>query len=751
VTFSDFMGRFTPQRNKGPSQHFDPKWSMSLGECLLMIAEKPGDIKIASSAVPNIHALKALAATMDRGLDIRNFLASDIESHVLPLIAVLTNGRGVIILEKSSDAITLMTNDGIKIVSVDVLDVHARKAVFLTGFNDSNELKEKNNLNNNSDIAFGGNLHSFLKLIKIVLSNNPSSHYLLIIAAVISNTLVIALPLFIMNVYDRVIPHGAIETLWALALGVVIALAIDTAVRYARAKLSDAVAIEVTFKLHKALFRAFIQSRVEKTPTGVAELANSFRDIESATALVPSLIVGCFVDVPFVIFILILVQSLSGPVVWAPVAGILFFAIWAWTNTVHFRHHGAKDAKIHSERSNLLAESTWLSRAIKAANAEEGRISRFEAISFALVPTGHILRLSTMMQPQITMIVVQLVIVFCVIIGVYQIIQGSMSVGALAATTLLVGRVLTPVGQLLMQASRASQLSRPLAHAFSLLDLPRELPGDVSANRLVNTGKIELINLSFTFQGSHRPSLEAINLKIRPGEKIGLIGRSGSGKSTLLQLLVRFLDGSSGQFLIDDFDARQYAPQAIRSAFAYMPQEADIFDGTVSENIMIGNPAASQDELEKALSASGARDFLRNLPEGLSCKTGVRGARLSGGERQSIALARALIAPSKLLILDEPTSSMDNTTEARVIEALKGSCKERTLILSTHRMQALGLVERVIWLEQGRIVADGPRAEVLGRLQVQSEQASSTHKPQKTSAVDLHASGESRLSVGGVT
>ncbi|NJS14128.1 MAG: ATP-binding cassette domain-containing protein [Sphingopyxis sp.] len=230
-------------------------------------------------------------------------------------------------------------------------------------------------------------------------------------------------------------------------------------------------------------------------------------------------------------------------------------------------------------------------------------------------------------------------------------------------------------------------------------------------------GHIELSTVSFTFPGAHRPSLDSVTLEIRPGEKVGIIGRSGSGKSTLLQVLVRLYDPASGRYSIDGHDARQYAPQAVRGALAYMPQEADLLDGTVHDNIMVANPAASREELDQALAASGAADFLRSHPEGLSCRTGVRGSCLSGGERQAVALARTLISPSTVLILDEPTSSMDNTTEGRVIQALRDTCADRTLILSTHRIQALALVDRVIWMERGRIVADGPRADVLARLQ----------------------------------
>lgn len=711
-----------PEPLPEPFEEFDPLWAMPLRDCLLAIMGSGSAGTDHSDGIEHVHALKTLAATMDRGLDIRAVAPSTVEPHFLPCLAILADGGGVIILDSCPQTLTLFTSQEVKIVSRQGLDTHCKQIAFLLtdaragGFGEA-EPEADNGPDDNDAPSDLYAKHGFERLTRFMLERHSTTIMQLAVTAFISNLLMMALPLFTMTVYDRVIPHGAFETLWALSMGVLLALALDTALRYVRSKLTDAATMGTAVELQSQLFRALTQARMAKTPTAVSDWTNTFRDLDGAAGILPGLIIGVLVDLPFVFVVLLLVHTLAGPVVWAALAGVMVFALWAVTNTLLMRRLGASEAKSQNARSELLTESAWLSRTIKAANAEDNRIGRFDTLLVNLVPTGHALRLIANMQGQVTMIIVQVVIVISVIIGVHQIIAGSMSVGALAATTLLVGRVLMPVGQLMMLVSRANQLSRPLKRVYALLDLPRETSGDVAARRMVRSGHIELSTVSFTFPDAHRPSLDGVSLEIKPGEKIGIIGRSGSGKSTLLQLLVRLYDPATGRYLIDNYDARQYAPQVVRGAFSYMPQEADLLDSTVHDNIMIANPAASRDDMTKALVTSGAADFLRNHPEGLSCRTGARGSRLSGGERQAVALARALIAPSSVLILDEPTSSMDNTTEAKVIQSLRETCADRTLILSTHRLQALTLVDRVIWMERGRIIADGPRVDVLARLQ----------------------------------
>lgn len=555
-----------------------------------------------------------------------------------------------------------------------------------------------------------------IRLMGHVYSKKPTAMSLIMVTAFIGNLMMIALPLFVMSVYDRVIPHSAFETLWALALGVLIAISIDLGVRYVRLKLADSVSLSITQAMQIRLMQRLTGSKLENTPRNTASWTSGFRDLEATISLVPALIPALIVDLPFVCIVLALIFSIAGPVVLAPIGGIAFFAIWTLIGMHALKKRGGEDSKHTNAKTELLAETSSVIRTLKTIGAEDQRVGVFQKLLRDATRAGHEIRLTTGLQPQVTMLSVQVVMVAAIVIGVYQISAGLMSVGALAASTLLVGRVLLPAGTVVSLTGRAFQFAKSYEHVCRLLKLPQEESLDHLAPRIVKQGKLSLNAISFKFSQSPVNALSDISLTVEPGERIALIGRSGSGKSTLLQVLVRLLEPGHGSYKIDEFDARQFEPRSIRSTLSYMPQETELIAGTLAENLMLAYPNASQDDLLKALEIAAADDFVRSNAYGLSLPVGRNGEGLSGGERQSIGLARALLRPSKLLLLDEPTSALDNTTENRVIRALSENLGDKTLIVATHRVSLLALVDRVIWMDGGRIVADGPRDQVLAKL-----------------------------------
>jgi ATP-binding cassette subfamily C protein LapB len=314
------------------------------------------------------------------------------------------------------------------------------------------------------------------------------------------------------------------------------------------------------------------------------------------------------------------------------------------------------------------------------------------------------------------MAISQAAVVGTIIVGVYQIGAGAMTIGALTASTLLIGRMMAPMSQLGLYLHRLKQVSGSVAIVENVLSAKLESASDPTSQMRALQGLVELRNVSFTYPGEKNVVLSGINLTIKPGERVGVIGRAGSGKSTLMKLLVRLNEIESGAYLLDGHDARQYAPEQIRRHFAYMRQDSLPFDDTLRNVICFGLDRVDEEAFRVAVTVSGVHEFASRHASGYGMRVGPRGERLSGGERQSVMLARILLGQPPAMLLDEPTSSMDNTMEMRLVGDLRQLIGDRTFVVATHRAALLSLVDRLVWLEQGRIVADGPKADVLKKM-----------------------------------
>lgn len=657
---------------------------------------------------PSVELLNSLAKDLDIKLMFNESKIENLKEDQFPCILVLENGNGLIIKNVTKNRVEILVNDKVKFVPKEVLDAISTNIQIVVKLNSIVTDSQTKQCDLESK--------DFKSLVSTVIGDNKKLVFQLCLTATISNLVLLVLPIYIMSVYDRVIPNTALETLWALSVGVLIALGLDVAIRYVKLILTDAIGLSTSSKIQILLYQRMINARVGSFPKKVAQWVVAFRDIENASILIPSLITAVLIDIPFVILVLILVASIAGSVVLAPIAGIVLIALWITISQRKLVEIGKHETECQNKKTEDFAETVTTINAMKAVGAQYKKLSNFERLTDNAIWTSHRSKLLTVLPSQITMVAVQIVIVLAVMIGVYRIANGEMSVGVLAASTLLVGRVLMPVSNLLSLLSKATQLSKSVENVFKLIDLPQEEAGDNSNSNGVKLGQIDLNQVSFTYPNNSTQCLKNVSFSINPGEKVGIIGRSGCGKSTLLQLLTRFHDPDNGSYNIDHADSRQISPNDIRQAFAYMPQENELFEGSVRENICISNTKVSEEVFDKTVRISGVQDFIRRLPEGYSFNVGQRGERLSGGERQAVALARTLIKQPKLLILDEPTSAMDNTMEKAVISAIQKDLKESTLLLSTHRASVLSIVDRIIWMEQGRIIADGPRQEILDNL-----------------------------------
>jgi ATP-binding cassette subfamily C protein LapB len=379
----------------------------------------------------------------------------------------------------------------------------------------------------------------------------------------------------------------------------------------------------------------------------------------------------------------------------------------------------ALDAQADSSlQHSILVESISGIETLKAARAEGQMLGRWKRYSSMSAATSEEMRHLTAVAVNLASLSQQLISIGLLIGGFYQFNEGKMSMGAIIAIVMLAGRAMAPVGQFAFLITRARQALTTMDSLQKMME--EEDERQASARSIVpevRAGKIELSNVSFRYPGSANDNLSDINLKIEPGERIGIIGRVASGKSTLGRVLCGLYAPTGGVMTIDGLDSRQYHPHQVRDAFRFVGQDAELFSGTVRENLMLGAARADDAQLIQAVVSSGADIFLSRDAAGFDLPVGERGSRLSGGQKSLLVLARSLVSPSQLLFLDEPTGAMDTQTETYFIEHLKGALTpKQTLIVSTHRHQMLSIVDRLIVIDRGRIFADGPRDKILGTL-----------------------------------
>lgn len=539
-----------------------------------------------------------------------------------------------------------------------------------------------------------------------------------LVAAFVVNLLALALPLFTMNVYDRVIPNKAISTLWVLALGVFLAFAFDFTLRIARAQVIDDIGRKLDAKLAQKLFEKVMNLPMTDRQGSTGAFAKRVSEYELVRDFFASTTVVLMVDVTFVVLFLGLIVVLAGWLVLIPIA-IMALMFFAGLSLQRGMGQAAVDAQADSSlQHSVLVESISGAETLKAARAEGQMLGRWKRYAEMTARTQERMRRLTAIAVNLASVSQQLISVSLLIGGFYRFNAGEMSMGAIIAIVMLAGRSLQPVGQLAFLITRQRQAFATLDSLQRMMEVTDERQTALrSIVPEVNSGTIQLIRASFRYPGAGRDSLSEINLSIKPGERIGIIGRVASGKSTLGRVLCGLYAPTDGEVLVDGLDSRQYHPHHLREQFRFVAQDADVFSGSVRDNLKLGSARAEDAQLIQAVIRSGADIFLSRDAAGFDLDVGERGSRLSGGQRALLILARSLVSPSKALFLDEPTGSMDTQTELYFIEHLKNALdKHQTLVVATHRHNMLSILDRLIVIDGGRIVADGPRDHVLKQM-----------------------------------
>ena len=539
-----------------------------------------------------------------------------------------------------------------------------------------------------------------------------------LLAALIVNLLAFAMPLFTMNVYDRVIPNKAVSTLWVLALGVVLALTFDFVLRLARARLIDEVGRKLDAKLSQKLFEKVMNLPMSERQGSTGAFARRVSEFELVRDFFASTTVVLAVDVVFLVMFLGLITILAGWLVLIPIVGIAMMLV-AGFSLQKAMGRAALDAQADASlQHSVLVESIAGAETLKAARAEGQMLGRWRRYSSMSAATSEQMRKLTSVAVNLASVSQQLISIGLLVGGFYQFQQGDMTMGAIIAIIMLSGRSLQPVGQLAFLVTRGRQAMATLDSLQRMMEVEDER--HVALRSIVpeiRAGHIELKDVTFVYPNATKESLSGINLKINPGERIGIIGRVASGKSTLGRVLCGLYPPTQGTLTVDGLDSRQYHPHQLRDSFRLVGQDAEVFSGTVRDNLMLGAAQADDNQLIDAVIRSGADIFLSRDAAGFDLPVGERGSRLSGGQRSLLVLARALVSPSKMLFLDEPTGSMDTQTESYFIEHLKSALgKDQSLVVATHRHNMLSILTRLIVIDGGKIIADGPRDEVMKHL-----------------------------------
>lgn len=535
-----------------------------------------------------------------------------------------------------------------------------------------------------------------------------------IVASIIINIVGVASSLFAMNVYDRVVPNNAVETMWVLASGICLAYLCDFILRNVRGHFVDMAGRNADVVLSSRLVEKILGMRLDAKPESTGALVNNLREFESLREFFSSSSLLTFVDMPFLILFLFLIGYIGGPIVFIPLTAIPLMIGCGLIFQNAAKRSAEQTYRQNMQKNALLVEMVGGLETLKTSMAENRLQFLWEQIvDLAAESSGESKHYSTL-STTIASLITQIVTVGMIVWGVYLISEGRLTMGGLIGCNILVGRAMAPLMQLSGMINRLQQSRMALKSLNTLMELPSE---DLKDGEKVDFGAlspaISFENVTFKYPGSDHAVINNVSFSIKPQEKVGIVGRMGSGKSTLGRLLMGLYEPVEGMVKFGGVDVRHMSKASLRSRIGFLPQDVILFYGSVRDNIAFSDPSIHDRLVLRASYVSGVTDFVRDHPAGFGAQVGERGAALSGGQRQSVALARALLQDPDVFVLDEPTSNMDNATENQLKTRLAAIARNKTLIIITHRMSMVDLVDRLIVVDQGRIIADGPKVEVL--------------------------------------
>lgn len=636
-----------------------------------------------------------------------------IARNLLPCILLLEDEQACVLLDfdkemESANILIPGVPDQEGWIAIDALEEEYLGYCFLMKKNFGYSLEEK------EEEAEADERHWFWS----TLARTKTIYSDILVGSFLVNLFVLILPLYMRNVFDRVIPNTALDTLWVLTYGVVAVFILEAFLKFLRSYFMEIAAKKSDIVMSSKIFEHVMDMKLSEQIGSVGAFSSDLKQYENIRNFLTSTVVTTLIDLPFSILFLLVVYWVAGDVVYIPLVTILLIVIYALVIKGPIRNSIRNSNQAAAVKNSILLESLNALETIKAFNYSSVMQWKLEEATGNIAQRGLRSRVLNGSIATVTAFLIRVQTVAVIVASVYLIHEGLLSTGGLLVAYILSSRAVNPIGKLvvlILQFNKARAGFKAIEKVMgSAVEHPTEKEF-ISARHL--KGKVEFVNVDFAYPESAKNALHDVSFTITPGEHVAIMGEMGSGKTTIINLLMGFYAPKEGMILIDDVEMDQYAPAELRKKIAFMPQEVVLLQGTIKENIALKHPGIDSHEIVEAARLSGALRYINLNPDGFNMKIKEKGQNISGGQRQSIGIARALIDDFSMVLFDEPTSHLDEESERIAILGIAQKIKGKTALFVTHKDAVLELVDRIILLEKGEVVLDGTKEEVLAHMQ----------------------------------
>jgi len=645
---------------------------------------------------------------------------NELPSMLLPCILMLKDKKAIVLqeldIENNKAIVSLPETGGEEQLSINELESSFVGYLFL--------IKQQYRGDRSFDVSLDNSKEHWLWQ---KLKNTSSIYRDVIIASIMVNIFALVSPLFVMNVYDKVVPNLAFESLWVLAIGAGIAYIFDLTLKQLRGYLIDVAGKKIDIEVSSKLFAKVIGMPLEKRSPSVGGMAKQIGEFDNVREFLSSATISAVVDLPFALLFMFCIWLVAGDLVMFPLIASILIIGFTLLNQSKLKRAIEETNKFSSLRHGHLIECLSTLESIKA-NGAEGVVQNAWQQMIGHTSTWLLKsKIITNSVLNFASFIVQISVVAVVVLGVYRVSENLISMGGIIAAVMLTGRAISPIAKLAGLMTRSNQTLSALKQLDILMAQEGEFEDKAHlVSRTKLNGNINAENMSFKYPNSDIASIQPMTIKINQGERVAIVGHNGSGKTTLAKLLLGLYQPSQGSIQFDGLNYQQIHPSDLRKNIGYLPQDIVLFHGTIRDNILFGTRQVTEYQIIRAVQLSGVSIFTDHNSQGLDQQVGESGNALSRGQRQSIVLARAILNSPQILLLDEPTASLDARAEKQFIKSIHATAKDRTMLLITHKMDLLKLVDRILVLNKGKLILDGPKDEVLAQLkgsQLNQEQA----------------------------